>query len=294
MYQGADEDFLAKITAPDGGLAPPSAGRSVSSNNAGPSSHQTSSPRVHPYRTGHDRHFSFGSNTSNSSTTSASPLPHFRGTVGYDAAGNLVQYSSDVFGGMSGGAEDAAQSPSASSAASATSSMLGAPAVPVVTSQATQAASASRRKSEALFACPIPGCGSTFTRQYNLRGHLRSHADERPYKCDWPGCDKSFARSHDCKRHQNLHLNIKPHTCEQCGKTFARLDALNRHHKSDTGGCTTKSDGESQSNETDGSSISGAYDGADSDRGSQNWGQGDAAAAAAPASSGKTFGGHVL
>ncbi len=48
MYQGADEDFLAKITAPDGGLAPPSAGRSVSSNNAGPSSHQTSSPRVHP------------------------------------------------------------------------------------------------------------------------------------------------------------------------------------------------------------------------------------------------------
>ena len=113
--------------------------------------------------------------------------------------------------------------------------------------------------------------------------------------CDrWPGCDKSFARSHDCKRHQNLHLNIKPHTCEQCGKTFARLDALNRHHKSDTGGCTTKSDGESQSNETDGSSISGAYDGADSDRGSQNWGQGDAGAAAAPASSGKTFGGHVL
>lgn len=294
MYQGADEDFLAKITAPDGGLAPPSAGRSVSSNNAGPSNHQTSSPRVHPYRTGHDRHFSFGSNTSNSSATSASPLPHFRGTVGYDAAGNLVQYSSDMFGEMDGGAEDAAQSPSASSAASAASSMLGAPPVPVVTSQATQAASASRRKSEALFACPIPGCGSTFTRQYNLRGHLRSHADERPYKCDWPGCDKSFARSHDCKRHQNLHLNIKPHTCEQCGKTFARLDALNRHHKSDTGGCTTKSDGESQSNETDGSSISGAYDGADSDRGSQHWGQGDAGAAAATTSSGKTFGGHVL
>lgn len=192
------------------------------------------------------------------------------------------------------GMEGGVHSPSASSAASGASSqsMLAAPPVPVVTSQATQAASASRRKSEALFACPIPGCGSTFTRQYNLRGHLRSHADERPYKCDWPGCDKSFARSHDCKRHQNLHLNIKPHTCEQCGKTFARLDALNRHHKSDAGGCMGRSD-ESQSNSTDSSSFSSAPEGPVSQpgSGSDHSGQGNVAAAQ---QSGKMFGGHVL
>jgi hypothetical protein len=39
-----------------------------------------------------------------------------------------------------------------------------------VTTPATSAASASRRTSEANFVCPIPGCGSTFTRQFNLKG----------------------------------------------------------------------------------------------------------------------------
>lgn len=108
---------------------------------------------------------------------------------------------------------------------------------PVVTTSAAQAASASRRKAEAQYVCPFPDCTSTFTRQYNLRGHMRSHMDQRPFKCDWPGCGRSFARTHDCKRHQNLHLNIKPYSCEACGKTFARLDALNRHHKSEGGAC---------------------------------------------------------
>jgi hypothetical protein len=39
-----------------------------------------------------------------------------------------------------------------------------------VTTSATQMASASRRRNEAHFVCPVPGCGSTFTRRFNLRG----------------------------------------------------------------------------------------------------------------------------
>ena len=39
-----------------------------------------------------------------------------------------------------------------------------------VTTTATQAASANRRRNEAQFSCPVPGCGSTFTRRFNLRG----------------------------------------------------------------------------------------------------------------------------
>jgi len=106
----------------------------------------------------------------------------------------------------------------------------------LVTTTATQAASATRRKNEAVFKCPVPGCGSTFTRRFNLRGHLRSHTEERPFVCDWPGCGKGFARSHDCKRHTALHTAKQgSHVCAGCNKTFSRTDALNRHLKSDVG-----------------------------------------------------------
>lgn len=115
-----------------------------------------------------------------------------------------------------------------------------------VTTSATQAASASRRRNEANFACPVPGCGSTFTRRFNLRGHLRSHTEERPYVCDFPGCKKGFARQHDCKRHQALHTTAKSQSniCQGCKKTFSRLDALNRHLRSEGGAeCRQKVNG---------------------------------------------------
>jgi len=43
---------------------------------------------------------------------------------------------------------------------------------PHVTTSATQAASQTRRTSEATFTCPVPGCGSTFTRHFNLKGEF--------------------------------------------------------------------------------------------------------------------------
>ena len=80
--------------------------------------------------------------------------------------------------------------------------------------------------------------GSTFTRGFfDLKGHLRSHFDEKPYKWHWPGSyGKGFPRQHDCKRHhdEQLHSNFLPFECEGCRKQFARMDALNRHLKSET------------------------------------------------------------
>jgi len=43
---------------------------------------------------------------------------------------------------------------------------------PNVTTTATAEASEKRRKTDANFACPVPGCGSTFTRHFNLKGAL--------------------------------------------------------------------------------------------------------------------------
>jgi len=106
---------------------------------------------------------------------------------------------------------------------------------PNVTTGRTANASRIRRKQEANFMCPVPGCGSTFTRSFNLKGHMRSHNEEKPFQCKWPGCGKGFARQHDCKRHEQLHSNYRPFTCEGCSKNFARMDALNRHLRSEGG-----------------------------------------------------------
>ncbi|KAF8126851.1 hypothetical protein K438DRAFT_1646954 [Mycena galopus ATCC 62051] len=98
-----------------------------------------------------------------------------------------------------------------------------------VTTVRTSKASHNRRKQETTFVCPVPGCGSTFMRSFNLKGHIRSHNAEKPFLCKWPGCGKGFVRQHDCKRHEQLHTDYRPFCCEGCGKQFARMDALNRH-----------------------------------------------------------------
>lgn len=42
-----------------------------------------------------------------------------------------------------------------------------------VTTPSTADASQKRRKQPAHFLCPVPGCGSTFTRHFNLKGTFR-------------------------------------------------------------------------------------------------------------------------
>jgi len=54
---------------------------------------------------------------------------------------------------------------------------------PNVTTTATAEASERRRKTDANFACPVPGCGSTFTKHFNLKGALYRHSGEIVLTC---------------------------------------------------------------------------------------------------------------
>lgn len=96
------------------------------------------------------------------------------------------------------------------------------------------------QKHPATFQCTL--CPKRFTRAYNLRSHLRTHTDERPFVCTV--CGKAFARQHDRKRHESLHSGEKKFVCKGelkaggqwgCGRRFARADALGRHFRSEAG-----------------------------------------------------------
>lgn len=43
-------------------------------------------------------------------------------------------------------------------------------------------------------------------------------------------CSLEFSRSSDLRRHEKTHFAILPNICPQCGKGFARKDALKRHY----------------------------------------------------------------
>lgn len=86
-------------------------------------------------------------------------------------------------------------------------------------------------KSEGKYHCAV--CNNSFSRKQNLKAHLVTHTEKKPYLCGH--CGFSFRRPYDLRRHERIHTDEKPFTCVVCNKTFPRKDALNRHTKSSKG-----------------------------------------------------------
>lgn len=52
-------------------------------------------------------------------------------------------------------------------------------------------------------------------------------SEDKKYSC--AKCKLEFRRTSDLRRHERTHLPVLPNICPQCGKGFARKDALKRH-----------------------------------------------------------------
>jgi hypothetical protein len=76
-----------------------------------------------------------------------------------------------------------------------------------------------------MFRCPT--CDRTFNRMYNLKSHIKTHLNHRPFACHL--CHQSFTRNHDLTRHVRMHSGMRPFECDACGRGFARMDAMKKH-----------------------------------------------------------------
>ncbi|XP_075976916.1 uncharacterized protein LOC142977090 [Anticarsia gemmatalis] len=94
-------------------------------------------------------------------------------------------------------------------------------------------------------ACPVPGCGKTYTTNTNLNTHLRVHSGERPFECS--ECGKKFTSKNTLNDHLRIHTGALPYICPICGKRF-RTNKLSAHmsthyaarHACGRGGCALR------------------------------------------------------
>ena len=67
-------------------------------------------------------------------------------------------------------------------------------------------------------------CKKHFRSKYDLRDHVRIHANERPFECK--SCGKGFTKKTYLTSHERIHLGIKSFKCSTCEKSFSKFGYL--------------------------------------------------------------------
>lgn len=70
-------------------------------------------------------------------------------------------------------------------------------------------------------------CGKCFKNNHNLKNHMRTHLDIRPFECTF--CPKTFRTRLLLKQHLHVHTGIKEFQCTGCSTSFAKRDSLRNH-----------------------------------------------------------------
>ena len=70
-------------------------------------------------------------------------------------------------------------------------------------------------------------CQKQFQRWEQLKRHLITHTDARPYECKV--CGKRFQLQNKMQRHELTHSGIKPYQCPLCAVKVSRKEHLRRH-----------------------------------------------------------------
>lgn len=76
-------------------------------------------------------------------------------------------------------------------------------------------------------------CPATFTRQGNLKRHMKIHTGDRPFKCSV--CNLAFTQQPHLKNHMKIHTGEKPFKCDKCVATFKSQWNHDRHMRHHTG-----------------------------------------------------------